>query len=139
MRILGLLESYLFEQTIMAVILKPDASQACMGGPWTLSAPGTSECILALWQLQNSPPLPMPGGSYPLRQGPTHFPREGQYFWLCMSNVPDAVTADDMQGVLHRPAPRAPVGRWGCRWSGSWASPGRNGGKAFHSKAMSAY
>lgn len=49
MRILGLLESCLFEQTTMAVILMPDASQACMGVPWTLNvAPGTSECILAL-------------------------------------------------------------------------------------------
>lgn len=92
MRILGLLESCLFEQTTMAVILMPDATQACMGVPWTLNvAPGTSQCILALWQLQNSPHLPMSGGSYPLRQGPIHFPCEGQYFRLCVSKVPDAV------------------------------------------------
>lgn len=92
MRILGLLESCLFEQTTVAVILMPDASQVCMGGPWTLSAAsGISECILALWQLQISPHLPMPGGSYPVRQRPTHFPCEGQYFGLWVSKVLDTV------------------------------------------------
>lgn len=93
MRILGLSESGLFEQTMVTVILMPDMSQVYMGGPFTLSAaPGASEHIQALWQQQDSH-QPMPRKQLSFKKWPTHFSCEGpgsEYFQLCGSEFLDA-------------------------------------------------
>lgn len=84
MRILGLSESGLFEQTMVTVILMPDVSQAYMGGPFTLSAaPGTSEHIQALWQQQDShQPVPRKQLSFKKRPTVNTFSSVGPSFWM---------------------------------------------------------